>query len=89
MAFRRDLDVLMLSVLQAEALHGSEIARRIDARGETAFRTKEGRIYPILYRMENTGMLQSDWIPQEGKPARKVYRLTESGRGRLGKLIEA
>jgi DNA-binding PadR family transcriptional regulator len=89
MAFRSDLDALILSVLQAEALHGYEIAKRINAKGETAFHAKEGQLYPILHRLENEGKIQADWIPQDGKPARKVYRLTETGEGELKKLIES
>ncbi|BDI33703.1 PadR family transcriptional regulator [Capsulimonas corticalis] len=88
MAFRSDLDALVLSVLQSEALHGYEIAKRINAKGETAFHAKEGQLYPILHRLENEGKIQADWIPQEGKPARKVYRLTETGKGELARLIE-
>ncbi|MEO7717511.1 MAG: helix-turn-helix transcriptional regulator [Capsulimonas sp.] len=89
MAFRSDLDTLTLSVLQTEALHGYEIAKRINAKGEAAFHAKEGQLYPILHRLENEGVIQADWIPQEGKPARKVYRLTETGKGELEKLTEA
>lgn len=89
MAFRTDLDALILSVLQTEALHGYEIVKRINARGEEAFHAKEGQLYPILHRLENEGKIQADWVLQEGKPARKVYHLTETGKGELARLVEA
>jgi PadR family transcriptional regulator PadR len=79
MAFRSDLDALILGVLQAGQLHGYEIARRINTLGENALQLKEGQIYPILHRLENDELIGATWIPQEGKPARKMYELTEKG----------
>lgn len=83
MAFRGDLDALILGVLQAGRLHGYEITKRINRQGETVLSVKEGQLYPILHRLENEGLVAAEWIPQEGKPARKVYSLTEEGRGAL------
>lgn len=83
MAFRSDLDALILGVLQAGQLHGYEITKRINRQGETILRVKEGQLYPILHRLEQERMIAAEWVPQEGKPARKVYSLTEKGRGEL------
>jgi len=83
MAFRSDLDALVLGVLQAGECHGYEITKRINALGETAFRVNEGQLYPILHRLENEGKVKAEWIPQEGKPARKTYALTDAGRKEL------
>jgi PadR family transcriptional regulator, regulatory protein PadR len=80
MEFRSDLDALVLGVLQDGALHGYEITRRINERGGAAVRIKEGQLYPILHRLESEGRVSAVWIPQEGKPARKVYRLTDEGK---------
>jgi PadR family transcriptional regulator, regulatory protein PadR len=84
MDFRGDLDALVLGVLQDDGLHGYEITRRINERGTDTFRIKEGQLYPILHRLESEGRITAEWIPQEGKPARKVYHLTDDGR----KLLE-
>ncbi len=94
MAFRGDLDALVLGVLaSAGAAHGYEITRRINGAGggagETAIAVREGQLYPILHRLENEGRIQAEWIPQEGKPARKVYALTEAGRAELATKREA
>jgi PadR family transcriptional regulator PadR len=83
MAFRTDLDALVLGVLQGGVCHGYEITKRINALGETAFRVNEGQLYPILHRLENEGKVMAEWIPQEGKPARKTYALTQAGRKEL------
>jgi PadR family transcriptional regulator PadR len=80
MSFRCDIDALILGVLQ---LHGYEIAKRINARDETVLRVREGQLYPILHRIENEGLISSEWVQQDGKPARRLYRLTEPGRRQL------
>ncbi|MDX1935201.1 MAG: helix-turn-helix transcriptional regulator [Capsulimonadales bacterium] len=84
MDFRGDLDALILGVLQQDALHGYEISRRINQSSQgDAIRVKESQLYPVLHRLEAEGRITADWIPQEGKPARKVYRLTDEGRRAL------
>ncbi len=83
MAFRSDLAALVLGVLDREPLHGYDIARRIqDLAGDT-LSLRDGQLYPILHRLEADGHVEARWVPQEGRPARKVYRITESGRGLL------
>jgi PadR family transcriptional regulator, regulatory protein PadR len=83
MAFKSDLDALILGVLQGEALHGYEIAKRIRLRSERSLKIGEGQLYPALHRLEEEGRVQAQWVPQEGKPSRKVYRLTKEGRVKL------
>ena len=79
MAFRGDLDALVLGVLGTGRMHGYEISKRINEGAEDSIRVKEAQLYPILHRLENDGKIEAEWLPYEGKPARKVYRLTESG----------
>ncbi len=90
MAFRGDLDALVLGVLARGRMHGYEITQTINAAGPTEDNTgdggvvvKEGQLYPILHRLENDGKIEAEWIEQTGRPARKVYRLTDAGRGTL------
>lgn len=83
MAFRSDLDALVLGVLTAGPMHGYDITRRINALGAGSIRVQEGQLYPILHRLEADAKVAAEWIPQEGRPARKVYRLTESGHDAL------
>ncbi len=43
---------------------------------------RPGTLYPLLARLDEQGYLESRWEPPEraGRPARHVYRLTQSGR---------
>jgi DNA-binding PadR family transcriptional regulator len=42
---------------------------------------KSGTLYPLLMRLHDQGLLDSEWHPslQQGRPARHAYRLTRAG----------
>lgn len=84
MAFRSDLDSVILGVLQAGPAHGYEIVRRIRDLGGEEVPASEGQVYPALHRLEKDGCLASAWQPQTDKPAKKTYMLTHRGSTRLG-----
>lgn len=54
--------------------HGFEIATRAQL--------KQGTVYGILMGFEQDGFVESRWedSPPEGRPRRRFYRLTDSGR---------
>ncbi|MFI5387204.1 MAG: PadR family transcriptional regulator [Fimbriimonadales bacterium] len=85
MGFKTDLETVVLGTLQGKSMHGYEISKRIAAKSEGLLRIGEGQLYPTLHKLEQQGLVTAEWIPQEGKPSRKVYSLTESG---LAKLAE-
>ncbi len=85
MAFRGDLEALVLGVLQDRSAHGYEIARAIAERTDRLITIGEGQLYPLLHRMEKNGFVSAEWIPQEKKPAQKQYKLTPQGLLELGK----
>lgn len=47
---------------------------------------KSGSLYPILIRLGERGLLESQWLEPEkpGRPPRHAYRLTGAGRAALG-----
>ena len=79
MAFAKDLEAVVLGVLQDGGRHGYEIARRIREIDEGALNAREGRLYPLLHRLEAEGLILGTWMPQDGRPPRKVYTLTTIG----------
>jgi DNA-binding PadR family transcriptional regulator len=79
MAFRGDLESLILGVLQEGDLHGYEIAKRIKRHSESLLSYGEGQMYPALHALEAEGAIVACWETQEGKPARRVYALTSAG----------
>lgn len=75
--------ILKLLVDEGEPLHGYEIIRRLEARSQGYFRFKEGLIYPSLHRMEQDGLLESQWLGEPGTRRRKVYTITDKGHHQL------
>ena len=42
-----------------------------------------GSIYPALATLARDGLVEFEQVPQDGRPDRKVYQITEKGRGAL------
>ena len=74
---------LILAVLESGDSHGYAIAREIERRSEGALPFKEGTLYSALHALENKGWIEANWDTSGSGPARKVYALTENGRGEL------
>jgi PadR family transcriptional regulator len=74
------LDLLVLKSLAAGPNHGYGIATRIHHLSEDVLRIEEGSLYPALYRMEEQGLIESEWRTTENNRRAKFYRLTRKGR---------
>jgi len=85
MAFRGDLEALILAILSEGPKHGYEISKHIKTLSKRALNFGEGQLYPALHKLEEAGAVEATWSPQEGKPPRKVYALTEAGTAQLQK----
>lgn len=83
MGFKGDLEALILGVLRTESLHGYEISKRIKSLSGKALSYGEGQLYPALHRLETDRAITAAWIPQEGRPPRKVYSITDEGHKQL------
>jgi PadR family transcriptional regulator, regulatory protein PadR len=81
MGFRGDLEALVIGVLATGAMHGYDLTRRIN--NLEGVKIQDGQLYPILHRLEADGHIAAEWVPQEGRPNRKIYSLTESGNALL------
>ena len=77
------LDLLILRVLRTRSLHGWGISRHIRDGSQEMLQINQGSLYPALYRLEQQGMLSSEWgVSDEGRRA-KFYSLTAKGRKQL------
>jgi PadR family transcriptional regulator PadR len=75
-------ELLVLSALERDALHGYEILQRIrDTGGGTLL--SEGALYPTLHRLETGGALIGTWEAGDGGPRRKRYAITRHGERQL------
>jgi len=74
------LDLLVLKSLSTAPNHGYAIAMRIHQLSDDALRVEEGSLYPALYRMEEQGLIDSEWRVTENNRKAKFYKLTRKGR---------
>ena len=74
------LDLLVLRCLYTGTNHGYGIAQRIHQLSADALRIEEGSLYPALYRMEEQGLIESEWRQTENNRKARFYSLTRKGR---------
>jgi transcriptional regulator len=77
------LVMLVLRVLQNEALHGYAIAQRIHTITSDVLQVEEGSLYPALQRILVKGWAKAEWGTSETGRRVRCYRLTPSGRRQL------
>ena len=78
------LDMLVLRLLSNGEMYGYQIISELKTKSDGRFDLKEGTLYPILYRLEDDGMVQSRWSEaKDRKVPRKYYLITDKGRQML------
>lgn len=81
------LDMLVLKLLEQEPKYGYQIIQEMKEKSEEIFLLKDGTLYPILYRLEEDGLVRSKWSGPEGKQIpRKYYEITSGGKETLGQI---
>ena len=74
----RELQLLILRLLEEGAAHGYQLIRRLEELSQGYYAPSPGVIYPALTFLEEIGQAEAE---ADGK--RKLYQLTEEGRARL------
>jgi PadR family transcriptional regulator PadR len=77
------LDLMILTMLAREPMHGYGISQKLAALSHDNFHVNPGSLFPSLYRLEQDGKLKAEWRPTENNRKAKYYRLTPSGRKQL------
>lgn len=78
------LEMAILASLWQARLYGLEILRSLSEKSE--LEVAEGTLYPILSRLKNEGLLESEWVEAEAGHPRKYYWLTSQGRQRAKEM---
>jgi PadR family transcriptional regulator len=73
-------ELLVLSLTDARARHGYEIAKLIESGSRGTVRFNVASLYPLLYRLEKRGWIRGTWVEKAGQRRRRFYRLTPAGR---------
>ena len=77
------LDLLILKIVALQPTHGYAIAQRLQQISRDTVQVPGGSLYPALHRLENRGLIRSDWKETETGREGKFYRLTAKGRVHL------
>lgn len=74
---------VLSALVETRELSGSEIAK------ETGLAS--GTLYPLVYRLEKAGWLDSRWEKGDpatlGRPRRRYYRITAEGQKRVARIV--
>jgi PadR family transcriptional regulator PadR len=71
------LDLCVLALLAGRESYGYQLAQALETAGIGP--VQGGTLYPVLLRLQRTGLVEARWRDGEGGPARKYYRLTAHG----------
>ncbi|WP_078544987.1 PadR family transcriptional regulator [Litchfieldia alkalitelluris] len=83
--FNRELvkgstSLILLQLLTEKDMYGYEIVKEMEKRSGHVLQVKEGTLYPALHKLEKQEYIESYWCETEKGPARKYYKITNTGK---------
>lgn len=83
------LEMILLCLIAKKETYGYEMITKLNDNGAAVLGyAKEGTVYPILYRLQETGLIQCRIAPAAANGGlKKYYSITEKGRDTLSELI--
>lgn len=77
------LEPIVLAAMASQTLYGYLLRRKVQEMSGGALSVDPGSMYRLLRRLEQDGAVESAWASGEFGPQRRVYTLTERGKGLL------
>ena len=74
------LDLLILTTVALEPMHGWAIAQRIRQQSSDVLRVGQSALYPALHKIERQGWITAEWKISETNRRAKYYSLTRAGK---------
>jgi len=74
---------VILSVLSTRNLTGYEITKEFDRVVGFVWKAPHQNVYRDLTKLEKAGFVEFNTVKQSGKPHKKIYSITDAGRGEL------
>lgn len=83
------LEMMLLCLIARRETYGYEIITELNRRGGAVLGyAREGTVYPILYRLQEAGLIQCRLAPSSANGgSKKYYSITDQGRETLEELI--
>lgn len=76
--------LLVLSLLRGQDLYGYQMITELERRSDHTFQMKEGTLYPVLKKLENSGYVTAYEAEANGR-TRKYYHITQKGLKQLAR----
>jgi PadR family transcriptional regulator PadR len=83
MLLQGTLDLLVLRTLAWGSRHGYAVARWIRETSKDVILVEDRALYLALHRLEEGGLIESEWGLSENNRRAKYYQLTAAGRRQL------
>ncbi|MCU7825389.1 PadR family transcriptional regulator [Kitasatospora sp. DSM 101779] len=78
----------LLALLAKEPAHGYELKQALEQTFGAAYpRANIGQVYVTLGRLEKAGLIEGRDVAQDGKPDKRVYAITDTGRQEVAKWL--
>jgi len=74
---------LVLAILAEGDSYGYAILKRVRELSGGEMEWTDGMLYPVLHRLERSGLVEARWDQADTGRRRKYYRITEGGRHQL------
>jgi DNA-binding PadR family transcriptional regulator len=74
---------MILAILSRGETYGYAIIREIRDVSESQIEWTDGMLYPVLRRLEQQGLVESQWRVAESGKKRRYYRIKKPGRAAL------
>lgn len=82
------LEMLLLCLIARKETYGYEILTRLNTCAGVLGPAREGTVYPILYRLQEAGLITARLAPSPANGrSKKYYSLTGKGRAALEELL--
>lgn len=85
---RGSLEMLILALVREADRYGYELVSDLDERSGGELSVSGGTLYPVLYRLEEAGHLETRWEAEGRGSPRKYYAITDEGREELRRRLE-
>lgn len=84
-----DVKTLCLGLLAEGEACGYDLKKRMEAEFKPFFPAGYGSIYPALASLAAEGLINCEIEPQQGRPDRKTYTISEAGRRRFAQALRS
>lgn len=74
---------IILSILKNGDSYGYEIVQKVKKLANEEISWQEASIYPVLKKMENSGLIESYWRVEPPERPRKYYKILDQGKEQL------